>query len=240
MSAWQYPVAADLDQTLARRWADAGREPDILCHALRSAGAIATRTMLATYFRLRITGRQNLPRSGSFVLVCNHASHLDTLCILSALPIRKLGRAFPAAAADYFFQSPAAGALTGLFMNALPFGRKGNVRQTLAACRNLLAVPGNILLLFPEGTRSVTGAIGHFKGGIGELVAGTGVPVVPCHLDGAHRAWPKGKWIPRPRKLRLTIGTPMTFAHLPRGRQSTTRIAGELESAVRKLAPVRL
>jgi hypothetical protein len=46
--------------------------------------------------------------------------------------------------------------------------------------------------------------------------------------------------MPRPRKLRLTIGTPMTFADLPRGRQSTTRIAAELESAVRKLAPARL
>ena len=240
MSAWQYAVATDLDQTLAQRWADAGREPDVLCHALRSAGAFVTRALLATYFRLRITGRQNLPQSGSFVLVCNHASHLDALCLLSALPVSRLHRAFPAAAADYFFQTPAAGALTGLFMNALPFGRKANVRQTLAACRNLLAVPGNILVLFPEGTRSVTGEIGHFKGGIGELVAGTSVPVVPCYLEGAHRAWPKGKWIPRPRKLRLTIGAPMRFAQLPRGRQSTMRIARELESAVRSLAPAGL
>ena len=69
-------------------------------------------------------------------------------------------------------------------MNALPFSRKGHVRQTLAACRNLLAEDGNILILFPEGTRSTDGRIGTFKGGVGELVAGTPVPVVPCYLEG--------------------------------------------------------
>jgi 1-acyl-sn-glycerol-3-phosphate acyltransferase len=237
MNVWQYTVATDLQQTLAQRWASAGREPDVLCYGLRSAGAVAMRTMLATYFRLRIHGRERLPRDGSsFVIVANHASHLDALCLLSALPISRLHHAYPAAAADYFFQSPAAGALSGLFMNALPFERNGRVRRTLAACRNLLAEDGNILLLFPEGTRSTTGQIGRFKGGVGELVAGTSVPVVPCYLDGAHRAWPKGAWIPRPRKLTLAIGQPMAFAHLQRCRQSATQIAAELEAAVRDLS----
>jgi len=195
------------------------------------------RTMLATYFRLRIRGREHLPRDGSsFVVVANHASHLDALCLLSALPISQLHHAYPAAAVDYFFQSPAAGALSGLFVNALPFERNGRVRQTLAACRNLLSEDGNVLLLFPEGTRSTTGEIGRFKGGVGDLVAGTPVPVVPCYLDGAHRAWHKGAWIPRPRKLTLTIGQPMTFAHLERCRQSAIRIAAELEAAVRGLS----
>jgi 1-acyl-sn-glycerol-3-phosphate acyltransferase len=236
MNAWQYSPAADLNQTLAQRWATAGREPDVLCHALRSAGAVAIRTSLATYFRMRIHGREHLPARGSFVLVANHASHLDALCLLSALPISRLHHAFPAAAADYFFQSPAAGALSGVFINALPFARKGHVRQTLTACRKLLAADGNVLILFPEGTRSTTGEIGTFKGGVGELVAGTDVPIVPCYLDGAHRAWPKGRWLPRPRKLTLTIGEPMTFAHLERGRQSSAQIAQETERAVRALA----
>src|SRR4051794_15805453 len=237
MNAWQYTVATDLQQTLAQRWASAGREPDVLCYGLRSAGAVAMRTMLATYFRLRIRGREHLPRDGSsFVMVANHASHLDALCLLSALPISGLHHAYPAAAADYFFQSSAVGAMSGLFMNALPFERNGRVRQTLAACRNLLSEDGNVLLLFPEGTRSTTGEMGRFKGGVGDLVAGTSVPVVPCYLDGAHRAWPKGAWIPRPRKLTLTIGQPMAFAHLQRCRQSASQIAAELEAAVRDLS----
>src|SRR5258706_1274254 len=239
MNTWQYTVAPDLQQTLAQRWASAGREPDVLCYALRSAGAIATRAWLATYFRMRIDGREHLPQDGSFVIVANHASHLDALCLLSALPISKLHHAFPAAGADYFFQSATAGALSGLFMNALPFERKTNIRHTLSSCRNLLAADGNVLVLFPEGTRSTTGEIGRFKGGVGELVAGTNVPVVPCYLDGAHRAWPKGRWIPRPRKLTLTIGHAMEFSHLQRCRQSSAQIALELETAVRELANQR-
>src|SRR5436190_4501361 len=130
MIAWQYNPAPDLNQTLAERWAGAAREPDVLCYALRSAGAVALRTSLAFYHRFRVHGREHLPAGGSYVIVANHASHLDALCLLSALPIRKLHNAFPAAAADYFFQNPAAGALSGVFMNALPFARKGSVRQT--------------------------------------------------------------------------------------------------------------
>jgi 1-acyl-sn-glycerol-3-phosphate acyltransferase len=236
MTAWQSHPAFDAQQVAANRWARAARGPDPLCYALRSAGAIAIRTSLAVYHRLRITGREHLPAGGSYVLVANHASHLDALCLLSALPIARLHHAHPAAAADYFFATPVAGALSGLFINALPFSRRGHVRQTLENCRKLLATDGNVLILFPEGTRSTTGEIGEFRGGVGELVAGTNVPVVPCHLDNAHRAWPKGKWLPRPRKIGLTIGQPLRFDHLPRGRESSATIARELEQAVRRLA----
>ncbi len=236
MNASQSQLIPALSQSQAHRWASVARQPDVLCYALRAAGAIATRAALATYFGLGIQGRDNLPTRGSFVIVANHASHLDALCLLSALPLQKLHHAHPAAAADYFFQSPAAGALSGVFMNALPFNRKGHIRQTLSTYRNLLAEDGNILILFPEGTRSTTGQISPFKGGVGELVAGTHVPVVPCYLDGAHKAWPKGKWLPRPRTLTLTIGQPMLFAHLQRCRQSSAQVAIELETAVRTLA----
>ena len=109
MNAWQYSAAADLNQSLAHWWATVAQQPDVLCDALRAGGALATRGWLATYFGLRINGREQLPW-GSFVMVANHASHLDALCLLAVLPISRLHHAHPAAAADYFFQSPAAGA----------------------------------------------------------------------------------------------------------------------------------
>ena len=62
----------------------------------------------------------------------------------------------------------------------------------------LLAGPDNVLIMFPEGTRSRSGALGRFRSGVARLVAGTSTPVVPCHLSGAYEAWPKGRLVPRP------------------------------------------
>ena len=169
-------------------------------------------------------------------MVANHASHLDTLGILSALPLRKLHRAFPAAAEDYFFVSVPRLAMAAIVVNALPFGRQGHIRNSIESCRHLLENPGNILILFPEGTRTKTGKIGQFKPGIGLLAAGAEIPVVPCHLTGAFEAWPKGKTFPRPRRLRLKIGAPRTYAHLPPGKESSLQVSEDLRNAVMALA----
>src|SRR5205814_769765 len=71
-------------------------EPGMLVTSVRSLAAAVLRFWLRVYHRLTIVGRQNLPADHSFVLIANHASHLDTLCLLSALPIRRLHRALPA------------------------------------------------------------------------------------------------------------------------------------------------
>ena len=169
------------------------------------------RSWLSVYHRLEIVGRENLPANGSFVLVANHTSHLDTLCLLAALPLRQLHRAFPAAARDYFFVTAPRVAAAAIFVNALPFERQIHARQSLELCRHLLANPGNVLILFPEGTRSLDGALGKFRPGVGWLLAGTNVPVLPCRLAGCYRALPKGTWWPRPCRLKLTIGAARTY-----------------------------
>lgn len=239
MTAWCYPGSPDARLPLPQALARFPRETDLPRGAARIAGALALRAWLATYFRLRIRGRENLPADGSYVLAANHASHLDALCLLAALPLGRLHRAYPAAAADYFFNTRLAGALAGLFLNALPFPRKGNPRQALDVCRRLLqdrSAGGNVLILFPEGTRSATGRIGPFKAGIGQLVAASDVPVVPCHLAGAFAAWPRGRALPAPRKLTLTIGRPLTFGALDRSRDAYDAVAARVEAAVRRLA----
>ena len=191
MESWHYDTVPDLDQTLSERLRRFPREPDMLVYGLRSGAAVALRAWLRLYHRLTVEGRGHLPREGSFVMVANHASHLDALCLLSALPLSKLHRAFPAAAQDYFFVSLPRLAVAAVLVNALPFNREVHVRQTLKLCGELLANPGNVLVLFPEGTRSVSGAMGSFKPGIGRLLAGADLPVVPCLLQGAFAAWPK-------------------------------------------------
>jgi 1-acyl-sn-glycerol-3-phosphate acyltransferase len=233
---WQYEPAADLDQSLAERLRRFPREPDLTVYGLRSFAALTIRSWLRVYHRLEIVGTGNLPREGSFVMVANHSSHLDTLCLLAALPLRKLHRSFPAAAQDYFFVSVPRLAVAAVIVNALPFARQTHIRQSLDLSRQLLANPGNILILFPEGTRTTTGQLGDFKPGIGLLVAGTTTPVVPCRLTGAFEAWPKGKSIPRPRRVQLTIGTPRTYETLPSGKESSAQISEDLRRAVLALA----
>lgn len=235
MKAWQYDTAQDLEQPLIERLRRFPREPDMWVYVLRSIAALLLRGWLRSYHRLEIIGRENLPAEGSFVMVANHSSHLDALCLLSALSFRKLHRAFPAAAVDYFFVNLPRIAVAAIFMNALPFARQVHIRQSLHLCQGLLSNPGNVLIIFPEGTRTVTGQVGEFKSGIGALVAGTSIPVVPCHLVGAFQAWPKGHIIPRPRKLCLVIGTPRVFETCTPGKEAARQIADTLKQAVTDL-----
>lgn len=234
---WEYRPAPDLERSVAERLKGFPREPSMWVYATRSLAALALRGWLRAYHRYRIEGRERLPREGSFVLVANHASHLDAPCLLSALPLGTLHRAFPAAAADYFFSSLPRSAFAGVFINALPFERKGGGAESLEICAHLLETPGNVLVLFPEGTRTTTGELGRFRSGIGRLVAGTGVPVVPAWLEGAGRAWPKGRAIPAPRPLALRIGTPLRFEDRARDRDGAQSVCEDLQRAVAALAP---
>jgi 1-acyl-sn-glycerol-3-phosphate acyltransferase len=233
---WHYDTAVDIDQTLLQRLGNFPREPDMLIYSVRSAAAISMRAWLRIYHRLRIDGIDRLPPDGqSFVMIANHASHLDALCLLAALPLGRLHQAFPLAAQDYFFDNLRRSALSAVFINAVPFSRAHHVRQSLALCRRLLEKPGTVLILFPEGTRSATGELADFRPGVGALVAGTGVPVVPCGLQGTGAAWPKHCRIPRPRPLRLVIGSPRRFDGYDCHHQGPERIARELQESVKGL-----
>jgi 1-acyl-sn-glycerol-3-phosphate acyltransferase len=236
MDAWHYEPAQDLEQSMVERLRHFPRQPDMLVYGVRALAALVTRGWLRCYHRLTIAGREHLPADRSFILVANHASHLDTLCMLAALPLTKLHRAFPAAAKDHFFVRVPRLFLAAVVVNALPFDRHIHIRQSLSLCRGLLENPGNVLLVFPEGTRSVTGEVGEFRPGVGKLVAGTEIPVVPCYIEGAYHAWPKGKWWPRPRRVRLTIGPPRDYSHLKDDRESAGRVSRDLRDAVLALA----
>jgi 1-acyl-sn-glycerol-3-phosphate acyltransferase len=232
MEQWHYDPAVDLDQALIERLRSfLGEQGKLVC-GVRALAAPVVRCWLRLYHRLTIVGRQNLPLDRSFLLVANHASHLDTLCLLSALPLGRLNRAFPVAARDYFCVSATRTFLATVLVNALPFERQFVPWQSLSMCAYLLQNPGTILILFPEGTRSGEAEPGEFKPGVALLAAGGGIPVVPCHLAGTHAALPKGAWCPRPKAVRLTIGVPRVYAHLPATKESAKQICRELREAV--------
>jgi len=135
-----------------------------------------------------------------------------------------------AAAADYFFARPPLGSAVALLLNAFPFSRTSAVRPTLEHCARLLDQQWSILL-YPEGTRSLTGAIGQFKAGVGLLAVELEVPVVPVHLQGLQQILPKGRIIPRRGPVTVNLGPPVTF---PTGTPYDT-VAQCLEEAVRSL-----
>lgn len=201
---------------------------------MRAVAAVPVRAFLSAYHRLHIEGREHLPASGSFVMVANHSSHLDVLCLLAALPVWRLEYAHPAASKEYFSRTRHS-AFAAFLTNAVPLERDRHLRRSLDLCRRLLATPQTVLILFPEGTRTTTGNLGTFRAGIGALVAGRSTPVIPCAIRGTFEACPKGVWIPRPRKLSVRIGLPRCFADMSPGRATHQQIAEELQCDVTRL-----
>ena len=124
MKEWEYHPPPDIDATMIESLRDFPRQPYMLVYAMRSLAALLLRGWMKIYHRLKVVGCENLPESGSFILVCNHTSHLDTLSLLTAIPLKRIHRTFPAAAADYFFSSLPRSAMSTILINALPFDRK--------------------------------------------------------------------------------------------------------------------
>lgn len=235
MNDWQYQPARDINLTPRERLRSHRREGGLISDGCRLLWWAGVRSSLKLWHRLTITGRENLPASPSYVLVANHASHLDALVLAAALPLSVRNHVFPLAAGDVFFERPLTSAFAAVVLNALPVWRKCGGRQAIPALRERLHETPSVYLLFPEGTRSRTGCLGEFKPGIGMMLARSDVPVIPCHLWGTFEACPPGTHIPRPRPVRLRIGQPRRFADVENRRAGWEHIARELAEDVRKL-----
>jgi 1-acyl-sn-glycerol-3-phosphate acyltransferase len=232
---WQYDSARDLDKNLVDGLRDFPREPSMWTFATRSAAGVLIRICLKVFHRFRVTGLENISQESAFVLVANHSSHWDAICLISMLPFHMRHRIFPAAAADYFFTALPRVMFSSIIVNALPFHRTAGPQQSLKICQQLLKTPGNVLILFPEGTRSTTGALGEFKPGIGLLLRGCAVPVLPCAIKGAFESWPKGRRLPRLTRLSVVVGKPMNFEQVAPGKGGAKEIALQLQGAVQDL-----
>lgn len=143
-----------------------------------------------------------------FIAIANHSSHLDATLIFGALP-RRLSRNLSAgAAADYFFTHKLKSVGTRLFFNAFPVDRGG--MKAHRGMSGKLLDGGVPLLLFPEGTRSRTGAMAKFKAGAAALSINHKVPILPVALVGAYAAMPFGAKLPVPGRpdVHVVFGVP--------------------------------
>ena len=237
MKTWQYHPARDLPLKYSERVVSLKREGGLGSSLLhRPAWAVLHFYMIACH-RMQVVGREYLPDQGSFVLIANHSSHLDALALGSSLSAAKRDHACALAAQDTFFTSAARSALSAFFLNALPLCRAHCGMHALTLLRERLLDDGEALILFPEGTRTRNGRMGRFRQGIGALVAGTSVPVVPCWIEGAFKAWPPGQRCPNMGRIKVIIGPPLRFPQLANDHHGWSEVAAQLESAVSALIP---
>ncbi|HEY1066268.1 MAG TPA: lysophospholipid acyltransferase family protein, partial [Pirellulales bacterium] len=139
------------------------------------------------------------------------------------------------AAGDAFFDKTSTAVFAAGVLNALPLWRRKFCKQALHDLRERLHTEPCGYIIFPEGTRSRDGKMTAFKAGLGGLIAGSAVPVVPCHIAGAHAALPPGARWPRWEKLHLRMGPPLSFSQAANDREGWDSIATDLEAAVRRL-----
>ncbi len=172
-------------------------------------------------FGLRVGGMENIPRTGSVIVVSNHASYLDPPLLGGTFR----GRQVHYLARDTLFQSWWLGPLLrGL--GVLPIKREHGDVGALRKGLKLLQ-EGRILGLFPEGQRTPDGRLQPAKGGIGFLIAKAGVPVVPAYIGGTFAAWPRGGKM-KPGPVTVTFGAPLSAEEL--------LAAGRGSEAYRKIA----
>jgi 1-acyl-sn-glycerol-3-phosphate acyltransferase len=169
-----------------------------------------------TYLKVDCFGIEHVPQSGPYILAANHCSHLDSVAIRETLGGRA-SNLHVMGAKDYFFDTRVKSWFFTTFLNALPFDREENVAESLATCKTVLE-NGRAILIFPEGTRSVTGELQPFKPGVGVLGIELSVPVIPVFLRGTFESLPKGKSLPRPTRIRVHIGAPVNFEELKKER----------------------
>lgn len=173
------------------------------------------------YFRLEVHGRENLPRSGAYVISPVHRSYLDTPVLGGAISrrMRYMG-------AEKMWTNRA----LGWFLTAVggfPVQRGSADRDALNAALTVVE-RGEPLVMFPEGTRQSGPVVADLFDGPAYVACRAGVPIVPIGMGGTEHAMPKGRRMIRPVKMVVVIGAPL----VPAPRKESGRVS---RTAVREL-----
>ncbi|RIK76639.1 MAG: 1-acyl-sn-glycerol-3-phosphate acyltransferase [Planctomycetota bacterium] len=160
------------------------------------------RLLALVAYRIRCYGREHLPTTGGVLLLSNHQSNLDPV-IVGLTSNRRLNYM---ARETLFRFGPFRWLIHSL--DAIPIDREGlglaGLKETLKRLRR-----GEIVLMFPEGTRTRDGELASIKPGFCALARRGSVPLVPVAIDGAFQAWPRSQMLPRTGMLRVVYGPPL-------------------------------
>lgn len=172
---------------------------------------VIMRFLLKIFAGIHIEGAENLREKGPVIIVANHNSHLDTVTLLSLLPVKKLIRTHPVAAGDYFGKTAWKARLSMFFINALLIPRsrpkEGEEGPDPIAMMQATLDKGHSLIFFPEGSRGEPEKMQNFKRGIGLLLCEKNdIPFIPVYMKGLGKVLPKGDPIPVPHDSFVYIG----------------------------------
>jgi 1-acyl-sn-glycerol-3-phosphate acyltransferase len=145
---------------------------------------------------------KRIPATGPVILLANHESHFDPVLVGVACrrPLSFLAR-------KSLFRGPFGLLIRSL--NAIPLDRDGvgvaGLREVIGRLKQ-----GEATLVFPEGTRTHDGRLGVFRPGFGILARRSGATIVPVAIDGAYEAWPRKRRLPRPARVCVHVGRPIS------------------------------
>ena len=196
------------------------------------------RILVRILFRISVEGLDKLPPIGAFVIAPNHASYLDPVVLATVLGWPRARRSYFAGWTGLMFKGP----LSRMFSRAthvVPIDPDRAAGESMRLARAVLDA-GNIMVWYPEGRRTLTGALQPFFTGIGAVLAETGVPAVPVYVKGTFGAAPIKRKIPKPGRIRVVFGAPQDPAALAArgaGETEPARIVDALHDSVAALEP---
>jgi len=154
------------------------------------------------YFRMRRLGLEHVPKSGPVIFAANHRSFLDPFVIgtLTRRPVYYVAK-------KELFAHPVTGWLLNR-LGAFPIDRGAADQQAMETARRILE-RGDCVVIFPEGTRTRPGPLGHARRGVGRLALQTGAPVIPVAVLGTEAI--RRGWRVRPHRVMLRCGRALSF-----------------------------
>jgi long-chain acyl-CoA synthetase len=158
------------------------------------------------FFRLHVRGLDKLPARGRFIISSNHQSYLDPVIMSSVFRWRMFKEMFAVGTSEIFGSSFMR--LLARWLRVVVVDPDANLIPAMRAgafgLRN-----GRILVLYPEGERSIDGSPKTFKKGVAILSTHLQVPIVPVAIEGFHDAWPRGKSFQKFARLKIEFGEPI-------------------------------
>lgn len=181
---------------------------------------------------IHLRGKENLPLDGPCIIAANHNSHIDTMVLISLFPISKIQKVRPVAAADYFLKNRLVSWFSKEVIGIIPLARKPKKSDghPLLGVENALK-NGDIVIVFPEGSRGEAEQMVPFKTGIAHLAKSfPKVPVIPIFIHGAGKCLPKGEALFVPFIMDVSISDPIYFED-----ESSKEFTQRLEEKIKTL-----